>query len=246
MGKNCIEEVLKKNPRQIKALFTSKREDPLLQKLKDHNIPIHFVPKLHLNALVQSQSHQSFVAKTKPRRYRCLPTFLQKSRDRTLLLLCDSVEDPQNFGAILRAAECFGIDGVIWSKNRNVEITPVVSKVSVGASELVDLFPISNAVETTKKIEKAGYSIITAERISGAASLFSFSFPQRTLLIIGSEEKGIRPLLRKQAQYRVEIPLYGQIDSLNVAQATSIFLAHWRAHCERLLPPTTDRPHGEP
>ena len=141
--------------------------------------------------------------------------------------MLDSIFDPQNFGSLLRSAECFGVDGVIWSKNRGCELTPVVSKASVGASELLPLLCVSNLAETMRKFKKNGFWIVTAEIGEEAKSLDSFDFPEKTLLIMGSEGKGVQKLLSKEADSKVYLPMYGQIDSLNVSQAASVLLYQW-------------------
>ena len=157
-----------------------------------------------------------------------LKEFLSTTPEKSLVVMCDSITDPQNFGAILRACECFGVDALVFSKNRNVGITPVVSKVSVGGSELVPLIAVSNLVDTLKKFQDVGYFSVAAECHERSQSLYNFEFPSQTVLIIGAEGKGIQPLLSKKADYHLEIPMQGRIDSLNVSQATAVFLSHCR------------------
>ncbi len=226
MGKNCIREVLKKEPERFSRVFTTEKEGDLLQALKEAGVAVQFASKQKLFSLVQSESHQSFVAEVKPRKYPDLKTFLQEDRNQSIVVMCDAIHDPHNFGAILRAAECFGVDAVIWSKNRNVGVTPVVSKVSVGASELLTLIPVANLTEARKKLQDAGYQAIAAERTHDAVPLPSFDFPSMSLIILGSEGKGIQPILSKGSDHHLEIPMSGQIDSLNVSQAASIIFAH--------------------
>lgn len=233
MGKNCIREVLKSDPKRFSRVFSSQKDGELVDALKSKGVRVQFASKQKLYSLVQSESHQSFVAEVKERKYPDLKTFLEEQNDRSLVVLCDSITDPQNFGAILRASECFGVDGVVWSKNRNVGVTPVVSKVSVGASELLTLIPVSNLAESVKKFQEAGYVAVAAESREGSESLFSFSFPDKVLLILGAEGKGIQPLLSKRADHHLEIPMLGRIDSLNVSQAAAIFLS-WGAVKKKL------------
>lgn len=224
MGKNCLKELLVRRPKQIQKIFTSKREDPILRQAKGHNIPIEYVTKQRLFTLVQSESHQGLVAALRTRHYFDLKSFLSKVGTRSLVLMCDGITDPQNFGAILRACECFGVDGVVFSKNRGVDITPVVTKASVGASELVSLVRISNLAETMKRFQEAGFTAIAADVNDQSISLESFTFPEKTLLILGAEGAGVQPLLCRKADHCVQIPMQGQIDSLNVSQAASVLL----------------------
>ncbi|NGX57805.1 MAG: 23S rRNA (guanosine-2'-O-)-methyltransferase RlmB, partial [Chlamydiae bacterium] len=221
MGKNCVQEVLKTAPERIEKIITAQPAP----HLKKYDIPIEVKPKEALSKLVQSESHQGILAYVKEKSHLNLKEFLSRDLDKSLVIMLDSIFDPQNLGAILRAAECFGVNAVVWSKNRGVDITPVVSKVSVGATELVDTMKVSNLAETVKRFQDKGYYAVTAEVGEGAESLYDFEFPSHTLLILGSEGKGVQPLISKRADFKVYIPMHGQIDSLNVSQATAVFLS---------------------
>lgn len=222
MGKHCVQEILKAAPERIEKILLAKP----LPELKKYQVPMQVKPKEALTKLVESESHQGIVAFVKEKHQPTLKEFLSRESDRSCVLMLDSIFDPQNLGAIMRAAECFGVDAVIWSKNRGVDVTPVVSKASVGASELVDIIKVSNLAETVKRFQDHGYFAVTAELGEGAESLYQFQFPSHTLLIMGSEGKGVQPLISKRADFKVYIPMMGRIDSLNVSQATAVLLAH--------------------
>ena len=227
IGNHCLQEVWKHAPERFLKVHTSKKEDLLLDEIKKKKVPVNLVSKKQLYDLVGTESHQGVVVEVKKPPYYELKVFLEKvaSKDRSIVLVMDSLYDPQNFGALLRAAECFGVDGVVWSKNRGSDINPVVTKASVGASEIVPLMKVSNLVETLKKFQKEGYWVVTTELCEEAQSLFSFEFPEKTVLVVGSEGKGVRSLISRHADYKIAIPMKGKIDSLNVSQATAIFLA---------------------
>ena len=227
MGKNCLQELLEFAPEQILQVYTSKDQDPLIDEIENRGILIKKVKKDHLSDMAGSDSHQSFIAEVKDKQFLNLQTYLEKEENRLVLML-DSINDPQNFGTLLRAAECFGVDAVVWSKNRGVDLTPVVSKASVGASELMPMLRVSNLVDTIKKFQEAGFWVVTAEVGEETQSLHSFEFPEKTLLVMGSEGKGVQPLISKNADFKIFIPMMGKIDSLNVSQATSVILSHWR------------------
>lgn len=240
MGKNCIREILDHAPERLIKVFTSKQDptkpDSLLEDLKAKKIPIEVLDKDKLTSLVESDSHQSFVAQVRNSGTTELSTFLQKSasKKKSLVLALDCIFDPQNLGALLRAADCFGVDAVLWSKNRGTDVTPVVSKASVGASELIEIIKVSNLVEAMKKFQKADYWTVTAEVDETSQNLYSFDFPDKTLLVMGSEGKGVQNLVSKNADFKVYISMLGKINSLNVSQATSVFLSHWRSQVESL------------
>lgn len=230
MGRNCIREVLRSDPGRLVEVLTSQkdRNDQLLQELKKHKIPVKSVPKQELVRLVDSESHQGFVAAVKEKSQPTLQGFLEGAGERSLVVMLDSIYDPQNLGAIMRAGECFGIDLVVFSRNRGTDITPVATKISAGATELVPVCKVSNLAETMKAFQSEGFWVVAAECSDKSESLNTFKFPEKTLLILGSEGKGIQPLLSKKSDFHVSIPMLGKIDSLNVSQAAAVFLSSYQ------------------
>lgn len=240
MGKHSIEEALKYSSRSIKEIFIAKshqRDDPIVRAAEKEGIRINWVSKDYLTDQLQSDSHQGYAAKVKPFFYHDPLEFIEKTTknadDSQLYVALDSIYDPHNFGAILRASECFGVSGVIYSKNRGVDLTAAVSKASVGASLLMPLLKVSNLVEAVKKFKEEGFEVITAEISKEAVPLDSFTFNKKTLLILGSEGEGVRTLLSEQADKKLYIKMFGKIDSLNVSQATSVLLFNWRVSLSR-------------
>jgi 23S rRNA (guanosine2251-2'-O)-methyltransferase len=226
MGKNTVEELLRVSPDRIVTLYLV--QGVTLQE--PYNGPKKSVSKGELTQLVSSDSHQGVVAAVQERGGQTLRQFCeaQKNREKSLVLILDSILDPHNFGAILRAAECFGADAVIYSKNRGVEITPTVSKVSNGATELVPLVKVSNLAECVATLQENDFHVIAAEAKEGSQSLQNVQFPKKCAIILGSEGKGIQNLLSKRADSHLMIPMLGQIDSLNVSQAAAVFLSFYR------------------
>jgi 23S rRNA (guanosine2251-2'-O)-methyltransferase len=226
IGRHSIEELLKYNPDQIKEIFIVKTSDSrnqqIISKIQKADIPYKFVDKNKLNQISQTQSHQGVLAILKQRQYLSIDKMVNDGK--STLLMLDGIEDPQNFGAILRSCECFDVDGVIFSKNRNCDITPAVTKTSCGASELLKIAKVANLHDTLLKLKKEGYEIIIADNCKEAVEIQDFDFPKKSLIIMGSEKKGVRHLLKKNCDFIVKIPIFGKISSLNVATATSIFL----------------------
>jgi 23S rRNA (guanosine2251-2'-O)-methyltransferase len=233
MGQNCVNEVINFTPERIVKLYVASLDDPMKERLKKMGIQVSVISKQKLSEMANSDSHQSIIAEVKERNHQSLKEYIQESlqKKRDLVLVLDSINDPQNLGTLLRSAECFGVGAVIWSKNRGCDITPVVSKASVGATELINIIKVSNLVEAVRSLKDEGYEAVTAEVGKECHSLYNFKFPDKTVLIMGSEGEGVRALLSKQADYRIFIPMKGRIDSLNVSQATSVFLSSWQAGC---------------
>jgi 23S rRNA (guanosine2251-2'-O)-methyltransferase len=232
MGLQAIEEVLRHAPDRLLKIFTSiqepgARKGEILAKCEKHRVPIQTVSFDLLTKMAGSDSHQSFVAHVKGRKYYDIAEFIEEmeGKEKVFVLMLDQIFDPQNFGALLRAAECFGVDGVAWSKNRGCDLTPMAAKASSGASELLRLLRISNLADAVDKLKAAGFEIAAAVADPKAEPLPGFRFADKTALIVGSEGEGIQPLLKKKADRLLFIPLQGKIESLNVAQATSVILS---------------------
>ena len=235
IGKNVVKEILTLSPDKVLDIFTitscshKDRGEEIIALAKKNDVAIHTVTKKMLDKMADSESHQSFVAKIKKRKVFSLKEWLGKNSDseKTLIVMLDNIQDPHNIGAILRSIECFGGNGVILSKNRGGNITPVVTKTSSGATEYIDIITVSNLATTVLQLQEEGYCTIVAEVGDKATSLHEVEFTNKTLLVMGSEAKGVQPLIKKYADAKVYINMKGRIDSLNVAQATSVFLYQW-------------------
>lgn len=235
IGLNSLQELLQHAPERIVKILAQKntdvgsRKDKLLALIKEKGVALEWVPKDALNTYAAADSHQGFLAYIKKRSYLDLFTFMQDLPERALILALDSIYDPHNFGALLRSAECFGASAVLFSKNRGVDITPVVTKTSSGASEMVPLLRVSNLATTLLELKKKGFAIIAADANDNAESLYDFSFPDLSVLVMGSEGEGIQPLILKMCDHTLFIPMHGKISSLNVSQAAAVCLSSWRS-----------------
>jgi len=229
IGRNCIREVLRATPERIVEVCTCHKlpDDSLYADLLQNGVKIREVQKKELARMVESESHQSYVAVVKRREQPDLKQFLKKSQDAdtSVVLMLDSIYDPQNLGAIIRAAECFGVDLVVFSKNRGAAITPVATKTSAGGTELVPIIAVSNLVSTLKAFQKEGYWGAAADVGERSQSVYEFDFPNKIVIVMGSEGKGIQPLLSKTCDFHLSIPMLGNIDSLNVSQASAVLLS---------------------
>jgi 23S rRNA (guanosine2251-2'-O)-methyltransferase len=235
MGAHALSELLRHAPKKILKVYcsardTKERKSTLLQECSKWNIPVVWVSEHELTALCDSDSHQSFAAHVQGRNFVDTKSFLtnMESQESALVLLCDQIFDPQNFGALIRAAECFGASAIVWSKNRGTDLTPVVAKASSGATEWMPLLRVSNLAETAAQFQDHGFELIASTLSEGAQNLFHFRFAPKTLLVVGSEGEGIQPLIQKRANHCVYLPMQGKIQSLNVSQAATALLACYR------------------
>lgn len=231
MGIHALKEVLKHAPEKILRVYTERvkdagRKSEILELCLKEKIPVNYLSFDALTNLCSSDSHQSFVAQIKPRQFFNLKDFFQEMQDSesSLVLMLDQIFDPQNFGALLRSAECFGASAVVFSKNRGSDITAVTTKSSCGASELIPLIRVSNLAEAVSSFQEEGFEAVATVLEPNSLSLEGFRFAKKTLLIMGSEGEGIQPLICKRADKKIYLPMKGNIQSLNVAQACSVFL----------------------
>ncbi len=230
MGLHALKELLGHAPERLLRIYTVKpsgdRKSDILAACQSRNIPIVYTSLAELTKMAGSDSHQSFVAHIKGRKFFDLKEFFTKvaDKERSIVLMVDQIFDPQNFGALIRSAECLGADAIVWSKNRGSDLTATAAKSSCGASELLPLLRVSNLAETAEAFKKEGFEVVASLLDPRAKSLSTFSFAPKTLLIVGSEGEGIQPLLQKKSDHLIYIPMAGKIESLNVAQAAAVLL----------------------
>ncbi|MEP0861338.1 MAG: 23S rRNA (guanosine(2251)-2'-O)-methyltransferase RlmB [Ignavibacterium sp.] len=140
-----------------------------------------------------------------------------------LLLILDSIQDTHNVGAILRTAECSGVDGIIITKHNSAPINETVAKTSAGASELVKICQVNNLANAIDELKKEGFWII-GSYLGNSKPYTEIDYKMPVALIVGNEEKGIRKLTADKCDFLVHIPMKGKIQSLNVSVATGILL----------------------
>jgi len=143
--------------------------------------------------------------------------------ERRLLLALDSVQDPRNLGAIIRSAEALGAGGVLIPRDRQSPVTPVSERAAAGATAYLPVTRIGNLARTLERLKKDGYWVVGADARNGAPPE-ELDLPRPLVLVLGSEEKGLRPVILKQCDQLVRIPLVGKVDSLNVAVAAGILI----------------------
>jgi 23S rRNA (guanosine2251-2'-O)-methyltransferase len=209
IGKRAVEEVLKRAPERAIELYSTNDVKNAPCKVKRMN-------KDELEKLTNSTSHQGIALRV----YEQERLTLEDLFDAKIIVMLDSIFDPQNVGAILRAAECFGADAIITSKNRGCPMTPTVSKASAGASAFVPWVEVANLAESARKLQDEGFTVVVAD-MDGEDKV---EWPEKVCLIMGSEGVGVQQLLKKRADLTVKIPMYGKIASLNVAQACAVLL----------------------
>ena len=179
-----------------------------------------------LNRLAANDKHQGVVAKVAPYAYSPLSDlFLEDSSVASAdwILILDGLTDPRNFGALLRTAEAVGIRRVLIPKDRSVDVTPTVAKVSAGAVHHLKVYRVTNLRRAMAALKEHGYWLVGLDD-HAPEQIYDRVYQDRLGIVLGSEGRGIRPLILRECDYRVSIPMLGKVSSLNVAVAGAVFL----------------------
>ena len=186
------------------------------------------VDKQKFRSLTQSESAQGVLAIAGIKEYDDLDTLLEKissrsGADRPFLLILDEITDPHNTGALIRTAECAGVDGVILPKHHAASLTDIVLKTSAGAVEHIPISRVINIANTIDRLKDDGYWIIGTD--GTADKLYNeIDFTMPVAVIIGAEGKGMRRLVKEKCDFLVRIPLKGKIESLNASVAGAVIM----------------------
>ena len=225
-GKRAVFEAIE-NDIQIDKIFMdrdSQYMDNIKRKIIDKKIKISFVPIEKLNKLSKN-NHQGIVASISPVKtldIKDLENSIEKKATKFLIL--DNITDTKNFGAIVRSAECLGIDGVIISKTGSSPINGDTIKSSSGAIFNLPIYKLDHIKDAMFLLKEKEIEIIGADEKSNS-SIFDFKFSKKTAIVMGSEGKGISKSILNLCDKTLKIPMKGKIDSLNVSVACGIILA---------------------
>ena len=229
-GINAVFDVLKHRPEQLievwlKEGVSNKRFNKLIDLIQQHHISLTRVSGKKIEQITGTSKHQGIVAAVKQPKHLDSKTalnFIKKIRI-PLILILDGLQDPRNVGACFRTANASGVDLIVIPRNRTVKNTPVVSKVSAGASVLMPIAEIPNLVRFMKELKQLGIWIFgTSDQAD--LNYWEADYTCSMAIIVGSEGKGMRSLTTKHCDYMVSIPMIGQIESLNVSVATGVLL----------------------
>lgn len=218
--------ILAKNKVRCVYLNIDNVDIDIEQLAKSSGIKIEYVDKTKLNQLSSGRNNQGVVAMTNEFEYQKLNLLLNKLRDKEdcLLLLLDGIEDPVNFGSIIRTSACFNIDGIIIGKNRQVQMSPVVSKISTGGENYVDICQVVNLSQTIQTLKKENFWIVSTAG-NGKDVYDEIDYSGRICLIVGNEGYGISRLVIENSDFVAKIPLDGKLKALNASISTAIVLS---------------------
>ena len=209
----------------------SGRQTRVVELAEKHHIAWQTRSSDQISALCGSDRHQGIAASVSALSTDSLQTLVgpagrspgHRDDNRCLLVLLDSIVDPNNLGAIVRTAHCAGVDAVVFPKDRAAGATPAVSKASAGALEHTRLCRVTNLVASIQWLKKRSVWV-AGLTMQADRTVFQADLKGPLALVVGGEEKGLRPLVRQHCDYLVSIPLLGRVDSLNASAAVAVAL----------------------
>lgn len=229
-GINPVLEALIAARRQFNKILVAKgtEQNRILQILRlarERKIPIQYVERKQLDKVTNKASHQGVIAQIAPIVYKSPEEIIiiSKSKGKEgLICLLDEINDPHNLGAIIRSAEVLGVNGMFITKHHSCPVTGTVEKTSAGAIEHIPIARVDNLGNIIDKLKKENFWVVGADVKGEACYNVNLSGP--VALVIGSEDKGLRNLVKEKCDFLVQIPMAGKVSSLNASCAASILM----------------------
>jgi 23S rRNA (guanosine2251-2'-O)-methyltransferase len=244
-GIHSVYEALAADRRHLFEIYIekkkkSKRLEAIANLAESRNLALKEVAAAQLNSMAGSTGHQGVAAKVGAYPLAEIGDILAGSRQANggrFILLLDNIQDPHNLGALIRTAVCLGIDGVVIPKDRSVSPSPSVSKASAGALEHVLLARVNNLVRTVESLKGFGFWVVGLDP-AAQQSILESDLTGALAVVIGGEEKGIRPLVKRNCDFMISIPRIGALNSLNasVAGAIAIYESFRQRQAQKLKP----------
>jgi 23S rRNA (guanosine2251-2'-O)-methyltransferase len=229
-GRNALTEALRSGRTVDKVFIAAGETDRGLQRLaaqaKEAGAVVVPVDRRKLDMMSTTHSHQGVIALVAAHEYVTIDDILEEAASRgetALIVICDELADPHNLGAIMRSAECAGAHGVIIPKRRSVGLTATVAKASAGAIEYMKVARVTNINTAIAELKEKGVWVF-GTAAEGSIPMYKADLTGPTAIVIGNEGQGMSPLVQKNCDVTVHIPMKGQISSLNASAAASILL----------------------
>ncbi|NCA95820.1 MAG: 23S rRNA (guanosine(2251)-2'-O)-methyltransferase RlmB [Methanomicrobia archaeon] len=225
-GKNAVLSSLDEG--KVLRLFLAPqiKDEKVLSIARQMNIEIKVMSVSQLDQMTNHGVHQGMVAEVNDFEYTDLKNLIKQAKKKSLplLLMLDGINDPHNFGAIIRSADAFGVDGIIIKKTNQVAVTATVIKVATGATNYVPVCQVTNLTQTLHLLKEEGFWAVATDG-SAKQNYLDIDYKIPIVLIIGSEGEGISKLVLANSDFTVKIPMVGHVNSLNASVATAVLLA---------------------
>ena len=222
-GANPVLEAIRAHPLRVRFVSIAREHSGRMQKIvaeaKEAGVEVRMLPMQQIDKLAGRGVHNGVVAEVSEGRFADFHDTVVKEETKFVLIL-DGITDPQNFGAILRVADGFAIDLVVLPEHESVGLTPAAVKASAGASEWVSLSYVTNLSRAIETLKENGYWVYAAAADGDRAD--KIDFRGKVALVLGNEGKGVRKNVLEHCDRTVSIPMFGHVDSFNVASATAV------------------------
>lgn len=213
--------------KHLKGQKPDQKLEKLLDKFRKAHKRVEYVDKKVLDEISSHGAHQGIAIETNPYPYASLQDIIASAGEKNeLVLALDHITDEGNFGAILRSAEIVGAAGVIIPANRSAQVSAGVYKTSAGAAMHIKIARVANISQSLQSLKEAGFWVAGASE-HAKQDIWQSPLEGRICLVMGSEGKGISPLVEKNCDFLCKLPQRGTIESLNVAQATTAICYEW-------------------
>ena len=229
IGRNAVKELLAGGRDIDKLYITSGDKEGSINLLigiaKERGIPIFECDRSRLDTMAAGGRHQGIIAVAAEHNYYSVDEILAYAEERgesPFIVICDGIEDPHNLGAVIRSAECAGAHGVIIPKRRAVGLTATVAKASAGALSHMRIAKVTNIAVTIDELKERGVWIYGADM--DGSSHYKTDMKGAAAFVLGSEGFGMSRLVKEKCDFIVSIPMYGQVNSLNVSCAAAVIL----------------------
>lgn len=225
-GRNAVKEVLRSG-REIEFLMVASgvggSVSPIIAECKKRKIPVKEMPRQKLDFKLPGVNHQGVAVVVSSGSYVELEEIIDYAKNddkKAFILVLDEIEDPHNFGAIIRTAECCGVHGIVIPKRHSVGINNTVYKTACGAAEYVKVARVSNLPSAIDTLKENGIWVYGADM--NGDDIFKTDLTSDTAIVIGNEGKGIGRLVKEKCDFLVRIPMFGKINSLNASVAAGV------------------------
>ena len=225
-GKNPVIEAINAKKAIRVFLVSNFNDQKILNFINNNKVPVTMVSPNEMNKMSNNGVHQGVAAELKPYQTVSLEEIILKAKkkDKKIIVMLDGIEDPHNLGAILRSADVFEASGIVLPKHNSVSLNATVAKTSAGAINYVPVAVVNNLNQAISKLKEEGYWVVATDG-SAEISYSSIKYDFPVVVVIGSEGKGVSPLVLKNSDYIVKIPQFGHVNSLNASVAAGILLA---------------------
>ena len=235
-GIHPVTEALEEEAARVTEIILQKDKkggkwEKIIELARSKGVKLSFVSSLRLTGPESAQvRHQGIIARTSSTSLLPFAELLEKFAAQVRrgeyprLIICDSLQDPHNLGAVIRSAHASGCSGVVLTRERSAPLGGTAAKASAGAISHIDISQVTNLSESLKLLKEAGAWIFGAVKDAAAQSVFTTDFALPACIVVGGEGQGIRPLVRKQCDILISIPMAGNLDSLNSSVAAGVIM----------------------